>query len=121
VVRSLAVRRTVSHARGVTETRNHGLKSLNILIGGSAGQGLVTVTLAEKYQGPIFLLTAPFMNDLQAASEVVCVEGNATAQFARLLRREAGFEVNGTVLRYDGLPFTPEFIVKGVEAWRNNR
>jgi 2-oxoglutarate/2-oxoacid ferredoxin oxidoreductase subunit alpha len=67
------------------------------------------------------LVPAQFMKDLQAADEVLCVEGNATAQFARLLRRETGFEVNGTVLRYDGLPFTPEFIVKGVEAWRKTR
>jgi 2-oxoglutarate ferredoxin oxidoreductase subunit alpha len=61
------------------------------------------------------------MNVLQAAGDVLCVEGNATAQFARLLRRETGFEVSGSILRYDGLPFTPEFVAKGVESWLTRR
>ncbi|MBA4386964.1 MAG: 2-oxoacid:acceptor oxidoreductase subunit alpha, partial [Verrucomicrobia bacterium] len=58
-----------------------------------------------------------FMSRLRGAKEVVCVEGNATGQFARLLRGETGFTVSGAVLRYDGLPFTADFIQKGVESW----
>ncbi len=53
-----------------------------------------------------------FLGRLQAAREVVCVEGNAFGQFARLIRRETGFEVQRQVLRYDGLPHTPEAIVR---------
>ncbi len=52
-----------------------------------------------------------FMADLEAAEEVICVEGNKTAQFARLLRQETGFAMHGTVLRYDGRPFTPDYIL----------
>jgi len=36
------------------------------------------------------------------------VENNITGQLARLIRRESGAEIAGTVSRYDGLPFTPE-------------
>ncbi|MBI5576224.1 MAG: 2-oxoacid:acceptor oxidoreductase subunit alpha [Deltaproteobacteria bacterium] len=36
------------------------------------------------------------------------VENNITGQLARLIRREAGAEMPGTIARYDGLPFTPE-------------
>src|SRR3970282_3021164 len=36
------------------------------------------------------------------------VENNATGQLARLIRRECGVRVDGTISRYDGLPFTPE-------------
>ncbi len=56
-----------------------------------------------------------FINHLCGAGRVVCVEGNATGQFARLIRRETGFEVHGHILRYDGLPLTPEYIMGGIE------
>jgi 2-oxoglutarate ferredoxin oxidoreductase subunit alpha len=46
------------------------------------------------------------------AGRVVVVEGNATAQFARVLRGETGLDVNLHVLRYDGLPITPEYILE---------
>jgi 2-oxoglutarate ferredoxin oxidoreductase subunit alpha len=36
------------------------------------------------------------------------VENNITGQLARLIRRESGAEIEGTISRYDGLPFTPE-------------
>jgi len=36
------------------------------------------------------------------------VENNIGGQLARLIRRESGAEIAGTVSRYDGLPFTPE-------------
>ncbi len=35
------------------------------------------------------------------------VENNARGQLARLIRSECGVRIEGTVLRYDGLPFTP--------------
>jgi len=49
---------------------------------------------------------------LESAEMVVCVEGNATGQFARLVRRETGFWIKNLILRYDGLPFTPEYILE---------
>lgn len=52
-----------------------------------------------------------FMPQLESAKEVVSVEGNKTGQFARLLRQETGFAVHKMVLRYDGRPFTPDFIL----------
>jgi len=53
-----------------------------------------------------------FIGYLQEAREVVCVEGNATGQLARLIRRETGFEIKRKILRYDGLPITPEWILR---------
>ncbi|MBN2466611.1 MAG: 2-oxoacid:acceptor oxidoreductase subunit alpha [Deltaproteobacteria bacterium] len=49
---------------------------------------------------------------LTNAGEVVCVEGNATGQFARLLRRETGFAIKKRIARYDGLPITPASIME---------
>jgi 2-oxoglutarate ferredoxin oxidoreductase subunit alpha len=53
-----------------------------------------------------------FLQRFQDAETVVCVEGNAFGQLARLIRRETGFAVHSRVLRYDGLPITAEYILR---------
>jgi len=55
-----------------------------------------------------------FLYRFEAAGEVVAVEGNATGQFARLIRRETGFAIKKLVLRYDGLPFTAGYILSRI-------
>jgi len=61
------------------------------------------------------LVPEQFIGYFQAAKEVVAVEGNATGQFARLIRRETGFHVTRRVLRYDGLPITPGYILRELD------
>ncbi|MDY6838232.1 MAG: 2-oxoacid:acceptor oxidoreductase subunit alpha, partial [Thermodesulfobacteriota bacterium] len=58
------------------------------------------------------LVPDQFIRSLEAARQVVSIEGNAFGQLARLLRRETGFEITKKVLRYDGLPLTPEYILR---------
>jgi 2-oxoglutarate ferredoxin oxidoreductase subunit alpha len=58
------------------------------------------------------LVSAQFIARLEAAGSVVCVEGNAFGQLARLIRRETGFEIEERVSRYDGLPITPDYILR---------
>ncbi len=57
-----------------------------------------------------------FLGALRAAKRVVFVEGNATGQFERLIRRETGFEAGGNVRRFDGLPITPGYILRALAA-----
>jgi len=45
---------------------------------------------------------------------VLTVENNAQGQLARLIRGECGVKVDGTILRYDGLPFTPATLAEDV-------
>jgi len=47
---------------------------------------------------------------LQGVRRAIAVEQNHTAQFARLLRMMTGFQVNGSVRKYDGRPFSPQQI-----------
>ena len=61
------------------------------------------------------LVPHQFLGVLRDAGEVVCVEGNALGQLARIIRRETGFAVHRRVLRYDGLPITPEYILRALE------
>jgi len=58
------------------------------------------------------LVPDTFLPFFQDAKEVVSVEGNATGQFASLIRRETGFHIKKRILRYDGLPITPESILR---------
>jgi len=51
---------------------------------------------------------------LQRAKKLVMVEMNATGQMNRLLRQETGLAAAHLVLKYDGLPFTPEYILRGL-------
>ncbi|WP_292467620.1 2-oxoacid:acceptor oxidoreductase subunit alpha [Methanolobus sp.] len=48
---------------------------------------------------------------LSKAKKTVCVENNSTGQFSRLLKVDASINVTEHVLRYDGKPFSPEFII----------
>jgi len=58
------------------------------------------------------IITEHYVHRLQKAKQVVCIEGNATGQFARLIRRETGFNIEKSVRRYDGLPMTAESILR---------
>lgn len=42
---------------------------------------------------------------LKQAQLSICVENNATGQFAKLMRMETGFEFNTCINKYDGRPF----------------
>jgi len=51
---------------------------------------------------------------LGRARNTCVVESNATGQLARLIRAETGKDVSGRILKYDGRPFTPDYIVEAV-------
>ena len=51
---------------------------------------------------------------LESARRVVAVEGNATGQLEMLLRARTGRSVDGTIHKYDGRAFTPEYILARV-------
>jgi 2-oxoglutarate ferredoxin oxidoreductase subunit alpha len=74
----------------------------------SNGKRIATLHFSQVWP----LVSEQFMEYLQKAREVVCIEGNATGQLARLIRRETGVLIAKQVLRYDGLPITPEYILR---------
>lgn len=53
---------------------------------------------------------------LKSAGLAICVENNATGQFAKLLQAETGFEFTQKINRYDGRPFTAESLQEEVHA-----
>jgi 2-oxoglutarate ferredoxin oxidoreductase subunit alpha len=52
---------------------------------------------------------------LGSASRLWAVENNATGQLAHLLRAEAGRQVDGAILKFDGRPFSPAYIMSRLE------
>ncbi len=73
-------------------------------------EGMSVSTLHFSQVWP--LISEQFRHHLEAAKEVVCVEGNATGQLANLIHRVTEFQMARRVLRYDGLPLTPESILR---------
>jgi len=49
--------------------------------------------------------------ELKEARYSVSVESNATGQMAHLVRAETGIQVNSKILRFDGRPMSPAYIV----------
>ncbi len=49
-----------------------------------------------------------YLDILKNAKLTICIENNATGQFASLVRAETGYEFKAKINRYDGRPFTLE-------------
>ncbi|MEA1992451.1 MAG: 2-oxoacid:acceptor oxidoreductase subunit alpha [Thermodesulfobacteriota bacterium] len=83
----------------------------------SNGEKVATLHFSQVWP----LVPEQFMGHLQEAKQVICIEGNATGQLAGLIRRETGFEIKKKVLRYDGLPLTPESILRELNQQESER
>jgi len=57
-----------------------------------------------------------YLQVLNNAKATICVENNATGQFARLIRAETGYEFKNTVNRFDGRSFTLEGLSGEIDA-----
>ncbi|MDO8126296.1 MAG: 2-oxoacid:acceptor oxidoreductase subunit alpha, partial [Candidatus Brocadiales bacterium] len=57
----------------------------------------------------------PVTKALERAEKCFVVENNATGQLARIIRTETGKKVTGNILKFDGLPFSPEYIIAGLK------
>ena len=57
-----------------------------------------------------------YLDMLRNAKLTICVENNATGQFARLMRAEKGYEFHARINKYDGRPFTLEGLLGELHA-----
>jgi pyruvate/2-oxoacid:ferredoxin oxidoreductase alpha subunit len=57
-----------------------------------------------------------YLGLLKNAQLTVCIEQNATGQFARLFRAETGYTFTHSINRYDGRPFTVENLMGEIHA-----
>jgi 2-oxoglutarate ferredoxin oxidoreductase subunit alpha len=57
------------------------------------------------------------MNVLKNAKMTICVENNATSQFAHFIKAETGYTFNRLINRYDGRPFSVESLIGEINAF----
>ena len=60
------------------------------------------------------LLPEQFLDRIKSAAQIVTVEGNATGQFAQLLKLTAGITPHHQVLKFDGRQITPAYILRAL-------
>jgi len=58
-----------------------------------------------------------YVETLENADTTICIENNATGQFAKLMREETGFEFTHQITKYDGRPFTIENLKEELHAY----
>jgi len=55
---------------------------------------------------------------LKNPKKIFTVENNAGGQLAKLIRRETGIQVNGSILKFDGRPFNLDILVQSLKERR---
>ncbi len=76
----------------------------------SEGSGVRMLHLSRLYPFPAEAIAKA----MDKVKTVIVIEGNAGGQLARLIRTETGREVDSKILKFDGRPFTPAYIVEKV-------
>lgn len=79
--------------------------------------GAAMLHFSEVYPLPL-PEQAGWLELLRNAKLTICVENNATSQFARLVRAETGFTFSHLITKYDGRPFLLEELLGEINARR---
>jgi 2-oxoglutarate ferredoxin oxidoreductase subunit alpha len=64
----------------------------------------------------VYPLSSDTRKYIEKADKTIVVENNATGQFAKLIRMETGLQIDKSILKYNGLPFGVEEIVKRLKG-----
>ena len=83
------------------------------LIKGGQRGGIAMLHFSEIYPFPS---SPKFLHILNKAKKAICIENNATGQFARLMREETGYEFKYKINKYDGRPFIIEDLIGEINA-----
>lgn len=98
-----------------------------VVTGWGSSYGVIRETVemlgaTRRIAGMHFSEVFPFPADdrwlaaLKKARLSICVEQNATGQFARLVRAETGYSFTKQILRYDGRPLLGDELTEAIDA-----
>lgn len=80
-----------------------------------------TVKIAMLHFSEIFPFPSnqsfDYIEILEKAKMTLCIEQNASGQFARLMKTETGFDFTGKINRYDGRPFLVEELLGEISGY----
>ncbi|MBL7188256.1 MAG: 2-oxoacid:acceptor oxidoreductase subunit alpha [Phycisphaerae bacterium] len=79
-----------------------------------AVRNLDTDDVAFLHFRQVYPLPNETVDYLLRAQTTVIVEGNATSQFAKLIKLHTGIDIEEKILKYDGLSFTVEELIEGL-------
>ena len=82
----------------------------------SSKQKIALLHFSELYPFPS-TDSFDYLNVLRNSKLSICIENNATGQFARLMRAETGYEFTSRINRYDGRPFTLEALTGEIDVF----
>jgi 2-oxoglutarate ferredoxin oxidoreductase subunit alpha len=82
----------------------------------SKDKAIAMLHFSEVYPFPL-LNKFDYINVLKGAKLTICVENNATGQFAWLFKAETGYEFDKKINKYDGRPFTIEGLTGELNAY----
>jgi len=93
---------------------------------GGIGGGIACLHFSEVYPFPSpFPLpqgegtkgrVSDYLSVLKGAKLTICIENNATGQFARHMRAETGYEFKASINKFDGRPFLLENLIGEIDA-----
>ena len=86
------------------------IKEALAIVGGGGDKDVTFIHNPQPYP-----LHPDTIDHIKEAGKVVVVEGNATGQFARLVKLETGIEAEN-ILKYNGLQFSAEELVEKIGA-----
>ena len=67
-----------------------------------------TMHISQIWPFPVKEVTSALDNNTRH----IAIENNATGQMARLIRRETGYKIDKSILKCDGRPFSPLYIIE---------
>lgn len=82
-----------------------------------AVEGLGSKDIAVMHFSWIFPLQENIIEYLNKASNVIIVENNSSAQFAMLIKQTTGYSIDKKILKYNGLPFSVEEVMKEIQKF----
>ncbi|MFA6988718.1 MAG: 2-oxoacid:acceptor oxidoreductase subunit alpha [Candidatus Gastranaerophilaceae bacterium] len=72
--------------------------------------------VAFLYFKQVYPLSEKTLDYLTKTQNTICIENNATGQFAKLIKTETGFCIKHKILKYNGLPFYTEELVNKIKG-----
>ena len=79
----------------------------------SRDRNIAMLHFSEVYPFPS---SEEYLSVFHNAKKTICIEHNATGQFARLLKAETGYTCTDFIRRYDGRPFLKEELIGEINA-----
>ena len=71
--------------------------------------------VVSLYFKQVFPISEDAIDYLQKANQIISIENNYSGQFAQLLEKSTGININARILKYNGLPFYADELAKEIK------